>query len=126
MIEVVNLAVIENKGILLVSEGDDIWTLPGGKRKNRENELECLSREIGEELPGTNYEVIGFYASFVGETPRTKQNIDAKVYIGKLNGGIGKLSAEIKKADFFKYQNLPNVSRITKRIVESFQWKGWL
>jgi ADP-ribose pyrophosphatase YjhB (NUDIX family) len=46
------LVAIRGRKVLLVRrKRDRVWTFPGGRKRAGETELECLRREIGEELP---------------------------------------------------------------------------
>ena len=53
MRKVIDIVTIRNNKILLVRKGK-IWILPGGKPKKDEGELQCLLREMREELPFVN------------------------------------------------------------------------
>ena len=52
MLRVIAAAVVESRGLLLVSKraAPDVYYLPGGKPEPGEAPLECLERELAEEL----------------------------------------------------------------------------
>ncbi len=64
----INAIFIKNNELLLVKKRK-IWILPGGKPEIGENDLQCLCREIDEELSGTKIKNIKFYNKFEGKTP---------------------------------------------------------
>lgn len=125
MRKAVNLVAILNREIFLVSEGDGIWTLPGGKPENDEDDICCLIRELGEELPGTNFSVTGYFGRFEGVTPRKGDSLESFAYLGEIKRPW-KTGAEIKEAGFFSYSNLPNISEITKKIINSLKEDNYL
>ena len=48
----ISAVIIERDKLLLVKKRNS-WILPGGKIEKNEGNLECLSREVSEELSGT-------------------------------------------------------------------------
>jgi len=48
----IGAAIIEDGKILLVRKRQS-WILPGGKPEPKESDIECLCREVSEELSGT-------------------------------------------------------------------------
>lgn len=52
MRKTINVAIINRKKLLLVRKGQS-WLLTGGKPESDESDLECLCREVWEELSGT-------------------------------------------------------------------------
>jgi ADP-ribose pyrophosphatase YjhB (NUDIX family) len=56
----INAVIIEDGKILLVRKRQT-WILPGGKPGINESDLECLCREIREELSGTQLDNIRYY-----------------------------------------------------------------
>jgi 8-oxo-dGTP diphosphatase len=45
------LAVRRGKVLLVRRKRDRLWMFPGGRKRARESDKDCLRREIGEELP---------------------------------------------------------------------------
>jgi 8-oxo-dGTP diphosphatase len=116
----INAAIIHNNKLLLVKK-KLTWILPGGKPENNENDLECLCREINEELSYTSIKDIKFYKTFEGKTPHKGDTLRAKVYFANIDGQLhsvrvgDSISEVIWTNNFSKY----NLSDITSKIVNS-------
>jgi len=118
----IDAAIIKNSKLLLVRK-ELTWILPGGKPKIGENDLECLCREIDEELSGTKIKDIHFYNQFEGKTPHKGDLLRAKVYFANIDGQLysvrnGDSISEVKWVNNFSQYNL---SDITSKIVSSLQ-----
>lgn len=133
-VQVVNAAIIKNNRILLVGkkyENDkEYLILPGGKKESEENDLECLAREVGEELSGAKIKIDPRpYKFFKGTTPSYKK-ASVKVYFaGLINGGEIKPSKEITSVMWAEYNpaiNQRNLSDITRDILSSLNEDGYL
>jgi hypothetical protein len=49
------------RGLLVVRrKRDQLWMFPGGQKRERESERDCLRREIKEELPSLNWSGSGY------------------------------------------------------------------
>ena len=89
--------IIKNKKLLLVKGSDkhqEFWT-PGGKREEGESDLECLTRELNEEINATVTS-----AKFLGEyTGKSLYHEDvitvSRVYLVGISGEI-KVAHEIQ------------------------------
>jgi len=106
MRESVNAAIFYGRRLLLVQKKDS-WLLPGGKRNDPEEiDLDCLCREIREELSGTELKDIKPYREFIGKT-HIGEDFKTIMYFATIDGELGEPSAEIKKrrwvSDFTKY-----------------------
>ena len=123
MREAINLAVIENKKLLLVKK-KDVWILPGGKPEKDEGDLECLAREIGEELQ-SQIKVNSYYSYFEGITPHKRDALKSKVYFGILVEEFYP-SNEISDARFVSDFDNYSLSDITKLIIKSLKKNGYL
>lgn len=122
----INAAVIQNYKLLLVRK-KETWILPGGKPEN-ENDLECLYREVEEELSGTQIKDVEFYKQFEGRTPHKGDILRAKVYLANIDGQLysvrsGDSISEVAWVDDFSKYNL---SDITSKIVSSLQQDKYL
>jgi 8-oxo-dGTP pyrophosphatase MutT (NUDIX family) len=125
MRKAINLAVIENKKILLVKK-NETWILPGGKPNYPEERDECvLFREFEEELPKTNIEILNYYKSFIGKTPYKGDELEAKVYFGRVNN-LGNPSSEISDVKYINYFSEYTLSDITIKIVNSLKRDNYL
>lgn len=82
------------------------WSLPGGYLKAKEHPKEGLEREVKEES--------GFIISADKRirirTDRDTARLDI-VYFGKFIGGTFTPSAEVTKAEFFSFEDLPLITR---------------
>ena len=121
----VNAAIIKHKKILLVKK-KDVWILPGGKLEEHESHLECLAREMKEELSGTEIFVDKYYNSFEGQTPHSDAPLKAYVYLVRIKGRLGQPSSEILDREFIKNFKDYNVSAITKEVIDSLTNEGYL
>jgi 8-oxo-dGTP pyrophosphatase MutT (NUDIX family) len=123
----INAAIIQDQKLLLVKK-NLTWILPGGKPENSEADLECLCREINEELSGTKIKEIYFYKQFEGKTPHKGDILKAKVYFASIDGQLysvrdGDSISEVTWTnDFSKY----NLSEITSKIINSLQQDKYL
>ena len=66
MRKAINAAIIKDDRILLV-KNENIWILPGGKPEESEPDLECLCREVSEELSGTKLKNFMYYNKWKGK-----------------------------------------------------------
>lgn len=113
----VSAAVIEGGKLLLVSESDKIWTLPGGKVESCEMNLDCLVREIQEELACRVAQMPRMYfGSFKGISPRSKTPTETVVYRVVLEGEPTP-SAEIAHLCWTEKPEDLNLSGLTAKVV---------
>lgn len=124
MRKAINVAIIRDGCILLVRKRET-WILPGGKPKVDESKLQCLFREIQEELPQLNLQNIRYFGAFTGITPHKSDMLCAEVYLADADGEITP-SAEINAAKWIKDPEEYNLSDITRKIVLSLRQKGRL
>jgi 8-oxo-dGTP diphosphatase len=127
MIEVVNGAIIEYGKLLLVRK-KDTWILPGGKLEQGESHLDCLCREIGEELSDTKLKNIEFYQTFAGLSPHSHSKIASHVYFAEIKGILYNVRKEdsINKAEWVNSFKDYQLSPTTKKIVQFLQYQNYL
>ena len=82
------------------------WSLPGGYLKAKEHPKEGLEREVKEESGLT----ISADTRLRIRTDRDTARLDI-VYIGLFIGGTFSPSAEVTKAEFFTFEDLPLISK---------------
>ncbi len=112
-----------NYGILLVKK-KNLWILPGGKPEEKENDYECLKREIMEELK-TKVSIKNFYKTFNGVTPFSNRLLEVNTYFGFfINDMIP--SREISDARFVSNPSEYPLSDITKKIIKSLRQDRYL
>ena len=100
--------------------------MPGGKPNHGESDLECLCREVGEELSGTQIRNIRSYGNFEGMSPHRREHVLAKVYLADVDGGLYGPSSEISKSKFSNSYVAENISYITAIIVRHLRDDGYL
>jgi 8-oxo-dGTP diphosphatase len=124
MKKVVSAAVINCGRILLVRKGS-YWILPGGKPEGEESDLECLAREVGEELSGTKLKNVRLYGSFKGFSPIKGDFMENEVYSAQIDGPLNPVRegdsvseySWMNKSDLGKYI----LSEITQKVVDSLK-----
>ncbi len=109
-------AVVRYNKILLVQKKTS-WILPGGKPEPGEGPLECLYREIDEELPGTKIIEPRYYNNFIGKTPHTGDQLEARVYLAKIDGEPGKPTREIRSREWVRLPTDYSLSDLTNKIL---------
>jgi 8-oxo-dGTP diphosphatase len=119
-------AAIINDGKILLVKKNETWILPGGKPEGNESEIECLCREVRQELSGTELSNINYYHDFEGITPNKKDILKAKVYFADIKGALGQPSAEISECKWIDYPYKYNLSEITSKIIDSLMYDGHL
>ncbi len=96
---IASAAIIRGYKILLVRKnGRSFWTLPGGKKEDRESNKNCLIRELSEELPRLTIEDVSFLKHFNGTAPQGNYRFKAGLYLTSLNGENIKPGAEIAES----------------------------
>jgi 8-oxo-dGTP diphosphatase len=102
--------------ILLVRRRrDGLWMFPGGRRRGRETEKDCLRREIREELPKLKLGRLKLWKEVKAKNPRSRRKMSDAIFIankaaGRLTIGDKKeIEKEIDKATWRK----PRGSRLT-------------
>lgn len=125
MRKAINLIAIQDKKILLTKK-KQVWILPGGKPEAEETDLECLSRELAEELPKLIV-IDDFkpYKSFSGKTPHKGDMLEAITYFATVEGEITP-SMEITEAGWFNDFDAINLSDITAKIIDALKTDGFI
>ena len=118
MREAIGVAIIKNGKILIVRK-KLAWILPGGKPNSGESDIECLCREVREELSGVGLENFKFYNIFEGVTPYKGDLLQAKVYFADTKWDNYIPSAEIEEIGWANEPEQYNFSDITKKIIMS-------
>ncbi|NTW22184.1 NUDIX domain-containing protein [Candidatus Falkowbacteria bacterium] len=124
MRRVICVVVIDQGRILLVRKGE-FWILPGGKPEDGEADLDCLMRELGEELSGLEMEPPVFLGEFIGTAPYKGYTFAAQVYMAD---GSGKVfpKAEINAAEWTDQPETYNLSDALIKIVAHLRQQGYL
>jgi ADP-ribose pyrophosphatase YjhB (NUDIX family) len=107
-------AVVRNSEILLVQErSDERWCMPGGWADVGDLPSEVVVREVWEES-GFNVvakKVIGVYDANRSGLPLEFYHAYKIVFLCELTGGQARPSHETLAVDFFKFDELPPLSR---------------
>src|SRR5260370_31593960 len=74
--------------ILLVRRRRDrLWMFPGGRRRGRETEKDCLRRELREELPKLKLGRLKRWEEVRAKNPRSGRKMSDAIFITKKSSG---------------------------------------
>lgn len=122
-------AVIFKNGKILLVRKKRAWILPGGKPEENESDLDCLKREISEEVIGLVPTSFRIFGAFCGITPHKGDPLEATVYLTdtNINQSIHP-GAEIEELAWVSASEIEryNLSDITAKIVNSLIHEGHL
>ncbi len=132
MVKVVNTIILHDKKLVVLRkevEGKSSWIFPGGKPEAGEADLDCLKREISEELPKLYLNgSFNFYGRFTGTSPNNVSPIEVFSYrfIGESNYdlSVSNLPKEtIKEARIENYDGLSKLalSEVARKIIQSLR-----
>jgi 8-oxo-dGTP pyrophosphatase MutT (NUDIX family) len=116
---------IYNKELLLV-EKKGVFILPGGKPDKGESDIECLYRELDEELKVEPNDEPIYYKPFKGITPFKNDELLNKTYFIKIPYKTYDGCAEITRGIYIKDFENYNISDITKKEIEQLKLDGYL
>jgi ADP-ribose pyrophosphatase YjhB (NUDIX family) len=105
------IAAKRGRVLLVRRRHDRLWMFPGGRRRGRETEKDCLRREIREELPKLKLGRLKLWKEVKVKNPRSGRKMsDAIFIVNKVSGrlAIGD-KREIDKATWRK----PRGTRLT-------------
>jgi ADP-ribose pyrophosphatase YjhB (NUDIX family) len=127
MITAIGAIVLKNKKILLVKK-KETWILPGGKKELNEDNIQCLKREINEELSNTKLKNIKYYKEFFGTSPHNKNKIRAITYFSDIDGKLNNIRKEdtVSKLNWTNNFSKYKISNITMKIIKSLQEDNYL
>ena len=111
---------IHNKELLLV-EKKWVLILPGGKPEGAETDLECLSRELSEELRETLEGKLTRYKDFTGTTPFKGDELLNRTYFITLPKKEYPANAEINRGFYTKEFDKYIISDITRKEIEQLK-----
>lgn len=137
MRKVIGCAILQDNQLVVVRKeknGKSSWILPGGKPNEGEGNLECLSRELGEELPFLK--VTGqfkYYWTFQGISPNQGDIIENIVYTYEAEGELDLRVSDnpnenVKEARCLRYPELSKleISNTTMQVVQSLKNDSYL
>ena len=115
MVKSSKLVAVKRGRILLVRRRrDHLWMFPGGRKRERESEKECLRREIKEELPKLKLGRIRLWKKVNGTNRHSGRKMsDAIFIVHKVSGDlmIGD-KHEIDKAHLAKAPRYPTYAHV--------------
>jgi 8-oxo-dGTP diphosphatase len=84
------LVALKRGRILLVRRRRDrLWMLPGGQKRPRESEKDCLRREISEELPKLRLRRIRLWKKIKAKNHRSGRKMSDAIFVAnKVSGGL--------------------------------------
>jgi 8-oxo-dGTP diphosphatase len=81
------VAVRRGKVLLVRRKSDRLWMFPGGRKRGRESEKDCLHREIKEELPKLKLSRVRLWMTAKNRRSGRKMN-DAIFVVRKATGAL--------------------------------------
>src|ERR1700750_1850120 len=83
------VAVKRGKVLLVRRKSDRLWMFPGGRKRGRETEKDCLRREIKEELPKLRLGRVRLWKKVSAKNRRSGQKMsDAVFVVRKATGSL--------------------------------------
>lgn len=127
IIEKVALIHISKNSILsTLSKSKSKLYLPGGKRENNESDIECLKREILEELNVHVLEnTVKFFGTFEAQADGHEPGVLVQMlcYFSEFEGTL-KASNEVESFEWIKYEDRYRASAVDVLIIEKLKRDG--
>ncbi|OOG20286.1 DNA mismatch repair protein MutT [Sphingobacterium sp. CZ-UAM] len=124
MIDKVALIHISNNSVLsTLSKSKNKLYFPGGKRENNESDVECLKREILEELNVHILEnTVKFFGSFEAQADGHEPGVVVRMlcYFSDFSGTL-KASNEVESFEWIKYEDRYRTSAVDILILEELK-----
>ena len=89
------VAAKRGKVLLVRRRSDGLWMFPGGRKRSRESDKDCLRREIKEELPKLKLGGISLWKEVKTRNMRSGRKMSDAIFIAK--GAKGRLEIGDKK-----------------------------
>src|ERR1035437_4651315 len=98
------VAVRRGKVLLVRRKIDRLWMLPGGRKRARETEKDCLRREIKEELPKLSLGRVRLWKKGTARNRRSGRKMSDAIFVVRKASGTLKIGdkKEIDKANWRK------------------------
>ena len=81
------VAVKRGKVLLVRRRRDRLWMFPGGRKKARENDKQCLRREIREELPKLKLGRLRLWKEVKAKNRRSGRKMNDAIFLAKKASG---------------------------------------
>jgi 8-oxo-dGTP diphosphatase len=112
--------------LLVRRKRDRLWMFPGGRKRERETEKDCLKREIREELPKLKLGRLRLWKEVKAKNRRSGRNMSDAIFVTKKASGrlaIGD-KKEIDKATWRKPRGV-RLTPTSRYIRDKLFPKGW-
>ena len=98
------VAVRRGKVLVVRRKIDRLWMLPGGRKRARETEKDCLRREIKEELPKLSLGRVRLWKKVTARNRRSGRKMSDAIFVVRKASGTLKIGdkKEIDKANWRK------------------------
>src|SRR5580693_9974463 len=77
--------------LLVRRRRDRLWMFPGGRKRGRESEKDCLRREIKEELPGLRLGRVRLWKKVTAKNQRSGRKMTDAIFIVRTATGTLKI-----------------------------------
>lgn len=81
------LAIRRGKVLLVRRKRDRLWMFPGGRKRARESEKDCLRREIGEELPKLKLGKLALWKDVKAKNRFSGRRMSDAIFVAKKTSG---------------------------------------
>jgi ADP-ribose pyrophosphatase YjhB (NUDIX family) len=81
------VAVKRGKVLLVRRKSDRLWMFPGGRKRPRESEKDCLRREIKEELPKLRVGRVRLWKNVKAKNRRSGRKMDDAIFLARNASG---------------------------------------
>jgi 8-oxo-dGTP diphosphatase len=102
------IAVRRGKVLLVRRKRDRLWMFPGGRKRARESEKDCLRREIQEELPKLKLGRVRLWKEVKAKNRRSGRKMSDAIFVARKASGQLKIGdkKEIDKAVWGKLRGI--------------------
>jgi 8-oxo-dGTP diphosphatase len=102
------IAVRSGKVLLVRRKRDRLWMFPGGRKRTRESEKDCLHREIKEELPKLKLGRVRLWKEVKAKNRRSGRKMSDAIFVARKASGQLKIGdkKEIDKAVWGKLRGI--------------------
>lgn len=119
-------AAIIKEGQLLIVKKKETFILPGGKPEGEESDIECMCREVGEELSGTQIKNPQYFNQFTGTSPNLGDELTLKVYRAEIDGELYDPSDEILELAWTNDPDKYPLAGPTRKVFDALVEQGYI